>query len=204
MKEQNLNTLKKYVKKHNLHLNTSLSEAFDDNKMLTVVLKHHFLVENLINRILETKLYKPGYFLKKSFSEKVKLFEALGLDNEDEELKTLIWGINDIRNEFAHNPKFDLFDSKVGRELLKKMSTQTHGGRNNTERFSNSLLYLCGYLTTMLNMHVSFPVMWHLEDLDKDLWLKKNPIHKKLVAERNKWLEDQEIQHIVTDTGLAE
>ena len=194
----NQKELKKFVAKHDRVVDKLLEDAFEEEKMLTIVLKHHFIVEFLVDKIFECVLDKPEIIVKKTFADKFKIFEAMGLDNGDEELRNIIWGLNNIRNEFAHNPKFDLW-SRKGSKMIAAMKVK---GKNNTERFSKACLYLAGYLETMWSLYKLFPLLSFLDlgdndALEKDMWLKGSVAQKELQKEIERFVRSKKMADLI-------
>lgn len=188
--------LKRLISKHNKELDKHVEDSLADNTMLVMILKYHYTMEFLIDKIFESVLNKPELILKKSFSEKLKLFEAMGLDNDDEELRKMIFGLNAIRNKFAHNPKFNIW-SNEGSKLIKNMGVT---GKNNIDRLTKGFFYLSGYLRTMWSLHSIFPVMSLIDNLDveDDLWLKGSQAEKEFSKEILKFRRSRKISNIIT------
>ncbi len=118
--EQNEIDFKKYVFEY---FDGAVLWNSDD---LTVVIRAHLLVENIIERILAKSLRLEVFDDRElTFSFKLKMAQSLNLLDD---LYPAIKRLNNIRNEFAHNIEtkmqsvditilIDLFESKGGRNL---------------------------------------------------------------------------------------
>jgi len=80
---------------------------FMSSDPLSVVLKAHMLVENLIERLIASRLKKENILDERDFTFhlKIKLIESMNLLTED--LLVSIRRLNKIRNDLAHEIKTD-------------------------------------------------------------------------------------------------
>ena len=196
-------TARRVVKKHNKKLDVFFKKELTNvNKDLFLVLKSHLFVESLMNKLIEKAFPKPSFITKKSFSEKIKLFEAIGLDNEDTELRSILFILNDIRNEFAHNFNFKLSSKEAAGYLKKfKVDGKKLSGSSNQEKFLDMLLYLTGYLRVMWSMNDLFPLMSAYArhgSFNRDKWFKSKKLHNLLDKEMDLFMEDKSLEDILT------
>ncbi|ENF6041963.1 hypothetical protein R4R77_002617 [Citrobacter amalonaticus] len=110
----------------------NMIETTDDE--LSVVIKGHYGLENLIEKILVISVPSSGAldFKRITFMLKVDLLISLGL--LDSKFKPMLNFINSIRNKFAHNP-YSLFDEKDAlkiRTILMQQKVFNHLLRNST------------------------------------------------------------------------
>jgi len=109
-------------KKDQKELNAFFSTHIDTTtNHMTLVLKTHLYIEHCLDQLLMSTLPKPDKMLKKTFSQKIDLFEALNLScpPDDPRIILKLRQLNKIRNLFAHNldkklrvPDFNIFVKK--------------------------------------------------------------------------------------------
>jgi hypothetical protein len=88
----------KYLAQFQQHLNEIDEPAL-------VVLKGHLILEGVLDNILATIFFNPGYLsdARLSFSQKVRIARAYCLNKDSLPIWNLILAINTLRNEAAHS-----------------------------------------------------------------------------------------------------
>lgn len=196
--------ISKTVKKHNKWVDDFLNQDFHNNDQnLIFVLKAHLFMEFLIDEIFNIALPNPKMITRMSFSQKLKIYEAIGFDNDDEEFLAAVNLVNDIRNKYGHNIKFKLSSHEATILINKvKLDGKKLGGRSNRERFDGLVLYVLAYLRVMVSLHKLFPLMSayfkNVDSFEKDKWFKSKGVDKILKKEIRLFMEDEDLVDLIT------
>jgi hypothetical protein len=111
---------------------------------LTVVLKGHLFLEQILNEIIILTIPKPQYILDKKFYDKLKIFEALGLAPSNELIEKLL-AINTLRNKYSHNLNYKCADKDI-QTIVKGLGTSYQTNRGKIIMGFN---YAIGYLSAL-------------------------------------------------------
>ena len=163
-----------------------------NNDILSIVLKTHLFIENLIDEIIEKVFVKPKEIVNSKFFFKVQIIEALGIvpTNIINKIKTL----NTIRNRFAHNINYriTLKDIKPLIDGYKFKRTDT-----NIIKCRYGMNAIPGYLQGVKTIYKALPFFMHSID-SKKLYKKDPTFNKKVFNEHKKevikFLEDLKIK----------
>lgn len=123
------------------------TEWLDSQNDLNLIIKTHIFVEDLMNRYFKLKHTKPKVVAKMNFHSKVVVLYAM---NHSENLFKCLILLNKIRNEYAHNYRYNFYsDNKKVRECNTVLSNQTKQNDNLVERFC---LYTTGLTAGTLDL----------------------------------------------------
>jgi len=89
---------------------------------LTIILKGHLIVEYMLDKIVNDKFSKPSKILKYNFYKKLEILYSL--DFIPKYLFSNIENLNEIRNKYAHDYRYnlqitDLFFYDTNNNLIK-------------------------------------------------------------------------------------
>ena len=119
---------------------------------LTMVLKSHLFVENCLDKFFLLAIPKPKHILRKSFYDKVMIFDALNY-SPDKELITKLLAINTLRNKYAHNLNYKLKLKDI-KSLLEGVDIKS---RKNKVKLARGLASTMSYLYTTKALFQMFP-----------------------------------------------
>lgn len=123
----------------------------------TLVLKFHLYVEHCLDEIFLTTFPDPNKMIKKTFSNKIDLFEALRLYDppDNKEIVVKLRQLNKIRNSFVHNLNKELNKDDIASfvrdiKLNENMPIE--------EKFKIGIMHFIGYLSAhiSINRHLPF------------------------------------------------
>jgi len=123
------------------------------NEEITIILKSHLYIENLIDEILSCALPNPKKILNYKFSSKVDLLEALGVFPSALAIEK-IREINRIRNVFSHKLNKKLSKAELG-VLVKSIKIKKDS--SDTVKLKTGLMFAIGYLHALRTIFKLFP-----------------------------------------------
>lgn len=111
---------------------------------LTIVLKSHLFIENLLDEIFSLSIPNPSHIIEMKFYDKIRIFEALNFSSSEIVAKLL--AINSIRNKYSHNLKFEIKTKDI-QQLIKNLDTK---GMNNQTKLKYGIVYTISYLHAII------------------------------------------------------
>lgn len=146
--------------------------------LLTVVLKSHLYIENLLDKFFLFCLPKPKYIIEKKFYDKVKIFESLGLSPSDKLIQRLL-ALNTIRNKYAHNLNYTprLVDLKVLIDDIKLLKG------NNRNKLTRGIVFTISYLHGALDAERQLPFSFACIR-NKKIYNKEKAINVKKIMKK--------------------
>lgn len=123
------------------------------NEEITIILKSHLYIENLIDEILSYVLPNPQKILNYKFSSKVDMFEVLNI-TPSKLIIEKIREVNKIRNAFSHNLNEKLLKSDLG-VLIKGIKIKKDG--SSVVKLRAVFMYIIGYLHAFRTICKLFP-----------------------------------------------
>lgn len=132
------------------------AHCLNSNDPLIIILKTHLYIEELINQLFLLVLPEPHKILKKRFSEKIDILEALSLNVPPDKNNLIVKKmrvINKLRNSFVHKLGNKLTFNDF-RELIDKTSMPKG---SNVARLKCALSYFIGYFHFLLTISKFFP-----------------------------------------------
>lgn len=141
-----------------------------DSAVLSIIIKSHLVVENLVDRILKFSSSHSHHVVDRmGFAQKNEILKFSSLINEGtyEKIKAL----NNIRNKFAHNVKYEPSFSEI--KLLTEGKIKN---RDKHKMLIGSVQYLIGWLTFIEQISKHYPFLLIL--LNKSDILKKDRLYK--------------------------
>lgn len=141
-----------------------------DSAVLSITIKSHLVVENLVDRILKFSSPHPKYVVDRmGFAQKNEILKFSSLI--DERTYEKIKALNNIRNKFAHNIKY-----KPNFSEIKLLTEGKIKNRDKHKMLVSSIQYLIGLLTFLENISAHHPLLLIL--LNKSDILKKDRLYK--------------------------
>ena len=152
------------------------------NEQLTIILKTHLYIENLIDEILSYLLPNSRKILNYKFSSKVDILEALNV-TPSKLIIEKIRQINKIRNDFSHNLNKRI--SKSDLEILIK-DIKIRKKHSNFKKFRNVLMWTVGYLHAFRTILRLFPFTT-LYITNKEIFQKDKALQKSKIKDVYLW-----------------
>jgi len=126
---------------------------FSIDDPLHLVIRSHLYTEVMLNAVITKNFKNPEKVINFSYSQKIKILFALG--KLDTQLSTDLNYLNQLRNKFAHNLKYDIaeFDFSQFSDLkgiYKKKDYQRKSSKRslNLFLFKYEILFILGNMTT--------------------------------------------------------
>jgi hypothetical protein len=132
------------------------SEHMPESDDLTlIVLKGHLLIEEMLERIVKT-IVAHGELLddtKLTFAQKAALARAMCWSQQDSDVWPIIFSINSLRNEFAHQLESPKIETKINRTIelfLNSVedpeSRKGHAAAKRPDQLKMAVVYCMGFL----------------------------------------------------------
>ncbi len=134
--------------------------CLNNNDPLSIILKTHLYIETCLDQILSLVLPKADKLLKKRFSDKVDIFEALGMDclSKNETVVKRIRAVNNLRNSFAHDLDKNLTSEDI-EPIIQGMDINPR--LSNTEKLKSGITHLLGYVHFLKSFEECFPFLFN-------------------------------------------
>ncbi len=131
-----------------------LFEEIDESSI--IVIKGHLLIEESLNKIIETFVHHSEIIQKArfSFSQKIVIAKSMSLSQSNNSIWTIIEKLNTLRNDFAHRLSSSTRQDKIEKliELLKtEIGDKEDGNIDLTDQNTalGSVIGLClGFLSS--------------------------------------------------------
>jgi len=90
------------------------TDYFKGQDDISIVLKSHLYIESIINNIFKLVFPSDSKIADLTFSKKIDVLESLDL-SVNKRLVIILRGLNKLRNNFAHNYKYELKEEDIAR-----------------------------------------------------------------------------------------
>jgi hypothetical protein len=156
---------------------------FKKDDLIVIVLKGHLLIEEQLDLIINNFLPNPNAVnsAKFSFFKKTALAQAICWRRPNDEIWSLIYSINSLRNNFAHNLSSENREEKINEvvRLHANMSINDPDYKNfikcsNKDQLIYAIVHVLGFLENFRkdvesNCHVWHKVLQRQESLINEL-----------------------------------
>ncbi len=114
--------------------------VFSIDDPLHLVIRSHLYTEVMLNAVIRKNFKNPEKIIDFSYSQKIKILYALGkLDNQ---LSADLSQLNQLRNKFAHNLKYDIAEFDFSKfSDLNGIYTLKDYNRKSAKKSLNLLLF---------------------------------------------------------------
>lgn len=127
------------------------------NALMLAVIKGHLAIEQAMDGFLEASLFHPAHVRESrfNFSHRIQMCRSMSLKQNEDKLWSVIWQVNALRNEMAHDVQTDQIQKKmerVRRVYLEVLTPKQAGGQKNLpdDQIAASACYLAaGFLASM-------------------------------------------------------
>lgn len=175
------------IRSWHIKFSNNLYNKLGKNKPeLTSVLKHHLIIENIIDEILRTIIKNPKDILKLRSNNKIDLVHALNIQFGESIIIEQLRTVQKLRNHFAH--KLDYKIKNI--DLIAFTKNERMPQKTNLEKFVLGAHRLEGYLVGVLSIAKFSPFLFdYIRNID--LYKKKDKKILKIISKKNrrKWIE---------------
>jgi len=132
-------------KKSKIFSTNHVKMLFSKRSIRERVILSHLFFENMMEEIINNKFPKPEKVLDNTFSKKLDILYSLDyISNENYQTLKLI---NNIRNNFAHDLRYDIGKFQIERfPGLKKVKLINYKRQKDKEKYNDFLLTFCSFL----------------------------------------------------------